>query len=125
MIEITRELKSLMKEKNLSAEEASHYIHCSAKSVFRWIRNESPPRADSRRLILAGIVRIKEAHPTTVYEMMLKARTLYRKISRHVTHQEKAELFDINRTKGTEAYIKMLEELVKRYAQDRRQVQKK
>lgn len=123
MHKLTRDLKAIMKEKRISKETASHFLNVAPLSIHRWINNNIAPTPPSQRKIQEGIVKIREAYPTTVYEQMLKARTLYRKISRHVTYQEKAELFHINQSQDTEAYIKMLEELVKRYAQDKRQIQ--
>lgn len=127
MIAIVKELKDLIKEKNITAEKASHYIDCSAKVVYRWIQDVCPPTERSIGKIKEGIRKIKEAfpEPKSVYELPLKARSLYRKIQRHhvLSREEKAKLQEINMDEGTEAYIKALEVLVEKYKPDVKQIQ--
>ena len=123
MNKLVRELKQVMKEKDVSRERASHFLNVSPMTIYRWFKNSFSPNMASKRIIKEGIDKIREAYPTTVYELMLKAKSLYDKIKCNVTVEEKANLFFINQSEGTEAYIKALEELVKKYAPDKRQVQ--
>ena len=123
MIDLVRELKKVMKDKNLSAEKASHFIGCSAKTVFRWLDNENPPNQASIRMIRNGIEKIKAAFPESTYELALKGRTLWRKVKHKLTVEERAELFDTNNSKGTEAYIEMLQGLVQKYQPNKAQLQ--
>ena len=62
-MELIKELKKVMQEGGLSAEQASHYIGCSAKTVFRWLYGESIPHLAFQRLIREGIDKIKETFP--------------------------------------------------------------
>lgn len=63
MINLVKELRTLLAEKHLSPEKASHFIGCSTNSVIRWLRNENPPSQVYRRMIQEGIAKIKEAYP--------------------------------------------------------------
>lgn len=63
MTKLVKELKRTMKENKLSAEETSHYLRCSAKTIFRWLKGENDPTLSYQRIIRNGIDRINEAFP--------------------------------------------------------------
>jgi len=118
MTNLVKELRQAIKEARISPERASHFIGCSAKSVFRWLHGEHNPRPGHQRMIEQGIEKIREAYPPereSSYSLALRARGLWRKIKKDMTLEEKSELFDINFSKGTKAYIEKLQELVKKY----------
>ena len=52
-------LRQTMKEKGLSAQQASRFIECSPKQVYRWLAYENKPSLIFRKMINLGIQRIK------------------------------------------------------------------
>ncbi len=58
MKELIESLQKIMLDKNLSAEQAAHYIGCSGIQVRRWIKGTSKPRPIYREAIKVGILRI-------------------------------------------------------------------
>ncbi|MCK4816635.1 hypothetical protein KA005_12770 [bacterium] len=59
MIDLIKELKSVMEEKKFKGTTAAKFINCSARQVYRWIKSEHIPTAISREAIKRGIRRMK------------------------------------------------------------------
>lgn len=60
---LVKDLKEVMDDKKISMETASHYLHCSSKTIFRWLKGENDPGLNYQRLIQDGIDKIKKAFP--------------------------------------------------------------
>lgn len=128
MHKLVRELKQVMKETEVSRERASHFLHVSPMTIYRWLKDDRCPNMSSRRIIQEGIEKIKTTYPKikkTNHDLSIKARDLYRKIKFPMTLEaitEKAELLDIAQDKGPEEYIEALEKLVKKYGNKVRKI---
>jgi len=59
MIEIIKELKAVLKERQISPETASRFIGASGRTVRRWVDGEAKPNLLGREAIKRGIRRIK------------------------------------------------------------------
>ena len=59
MIELIKELKAVLKEKQISPEAASRFIGITGREVRRWIEDEATPNLLSRQAIRRGIRRIQ------------------------------------------------------------------
>lgn len=59
MIEIVKELKEVLKEKEISPETAARFIGASGREVRRWIKGEVTPNLLGRQAIRRGIRRIQ------------------------------------------------------------------
>lgn len=63
MIELIKELKRVMEQFRVSPEGASRYIGCAAKSVYRWIQEESVPTLVYRDRIRDAIEKMRADAP--------------------------------------------------------------
>lgn len=117
MTNLVKELRKTIKEARISPERASHFIGCSAKSVFRWLHSEHNPRPGYQRMIRIGIKKIKEAYPEIkeTKDLMQKIKGLWPKIKYEIIPEEKDELLDIQNSQPLEIYIEKLEQLIKKY----------
>jgi len=61
MIELLKELKRIMKEKEISAEAAALFIGVHGREVRRWLDEEFVPNLQSRKKIRRGIRRIRKS----------------------------------------------------------------
>jgi hypothetical protein len=59
MLDIVKELKEVIKEKQISPEAASRFIGASGRSVRRWVDGEAKPNLLGRQAIRRGIRRIQ------------------------------------------------------------------
>jgi len=116
-MEEIKELKELMTRNALSNEKVSRILDCSMMSLHRWLKYGTTPNRISANKIKQGLVKLRELYPTTTYDYMMKGKSLYRKIKRRISLDEKNALFEINQTKGTKAYILALEKLVHKYSE--------
>jgi hypothetical protein len=60
MVDLVKELRVVLKEKEISPETAAHVIGCTGRQVRRWIDGESTPNFGSRLAIRRGLRRIKK-----------------------------------------------------------------
>jgi DNA-binding transcriptional regulator YiaG len=60
MIEIVKELKRLMKEKEISPEVAARLMDISGRSIRRWLAGEFKPNFSSRLALKRGLRRIRK-----------------------------------------------------------------
>jgi hypothetical protein len=60
MIDMVKELKSLLEEKQVSPETAARLIGCTGRQVRRWIAEEAVPNYMSRLAIRRGLRRIRK-----------------------------------------------------------------
>ena len=76
-------------------------------------------------MIREGIEKIREAYPEreSTWDLLQKSKRLWPKIRQELTFEERAELLDLQNSKPLKVYIEKLEELVKKYRQDRAQIQ--
>jgi len=111
------ELKALITDKSLSVEKASFYLQVSARTVYRWITNQDCPSATSLRKIRIGIEAIKQAFPDTnsTYGILMKIKSIWPLLKNKITEKEKAQLMDIQNTKGIRAYYGRVQVLVEKY----------
>ena len=56
---VLQELKSLMKEKGISAETASRFIECSTQQVYRWLKRENAPLYVYRKQLKKAIKKLR------------------------------------------------------------------
>ena len=59
-MDLIKELKKIMKERNFSADSMSKFIGCSARQVDRWISGEAKPTLVYQTLIRKGINKVKK-----------------------------------------------------------------
>jgi hypothetical protein len=59
MIDLVKELKGIVEEKQISPETAARFIGASGREVRRWIKGEATPNLLGRQAIKRGIRRIK------------------------------------------------------------------
>ena len=103
-----KELQVLIKEKQISPEEASRFIGCSAVTVYRWLWHESTPTIPYQRKIKEGIRKIKAEYPDekeqsvppssdlmSIYEVVKEARSILLRIKPKLTMAEKDKLLDL------------------------------
>lgn len=60
MIDIVKELGSLMEEKRISPETAARFLDCNGRQVRRWLEGDAIPNLTSRQKIRCGMRRIKK-----------------------------------------------------------------
>jgi hypothetical protein len=58
MIDIVKELKQVIEEKQISPETAARFIGVSGREVRRWLEDRTVPLPVSRKAIRAGLRRI-------------------------------------------------------------------
>ena len=59
MLDLIKELKSVMEEKEIKAATASMFIRCDARQVDRWLKGQATPTMLYREAIKRGIRRMK------------------------------------------------------------------
>jgi len=93
MRNLIQELEFVMKEKDLSSENAARYIGCSFKQIYNWLQGTSKPSLIYRKAIRRGIERMKKLASVNM-KNIFEARDLYRKIKKNITLEEKNWLLD-------------------------------
>lgn len=81
MRNLIQELEFVMKEKDLSSENAARYIGCSFKQIYNWLQGISKPSLIYRKAIRRGIERMKKLASVNM-KNIFEARDLYRKIKK-------------------------------------------
>jgi len=112
MENLIEELRLILSQKNLSPENAAHYIGCSFKQLYRWLGGESKPSLVYRRAIRRGIKRMEKL-PSVNTNNIFEDRDLYRKIAKKFTHEEKSWL--LNFDGDYSLYRRRLRKLAKKY----------
>lgn len=112
MKNLIEELDIVMKQKNLSPEDAARYIGCSFKQVYRWLEGTSKPSLIYRKAIRRGIERMKKLASISM-DNIFKDRDLYRKIKTKITFKEKDWLLDS--AGNYSIYRERLKELAAKY----------
>ena len=112
MKNLIEELDIVMKQKNLSPEDAARYIGCSFKQVYRWLEGISKPSLIYRKAIRRGIERMKKLDSISM-DNIFKDRDLYRKIKKNITFKEKDWLLDS--AGNYSIYCERLKELAAKY----------
>jgi hypothetical protein len=59
MIDIIKELATVMDKKRISPETAARFLDCSGRQVRRWLEEKAIPNLTSRKKIRLGLRRIK------------------------------------------------------------------
>ena len=59
-MDLIEDLRSIMKKRGFSPATMSRFIGCSGKQVERWLSGQSKPTLVYRKLIRAGIKRVKK-----------------------------------------------------------------
>ena len=55
MLNLIKELKSTMEEKEINTTTAAIFIHCDARQVDRWLKDQATPTLLYREAIKKGI----------------------------------------------------------------------
>ena len=93
---LIEELELVLKQKNLSPENAARYIGCSFKQVYRWINGISMPTSLYREAIQRGIKRMKKLS-TVNMNSIIQDRELFKKLTKVITLEEKNQLLNFSR----------------------------
>lgn len=59
MLNLIKELKAVMEEKKINTTTAAIFIHCDARQVDRWLKDQATPTLLYREAIKKGIRRLK------------------------------------------------------------------
>jgi len=122
MKDLIEELDLVMKEKNLSPENASKFIQCSFKQTYNWLNGISKPSLIYRKALRCGINRMKRLTPMRM-SGLLEDRGLYRELSGKITIKEKIWLLDSDGDYSV--YREKLKELAKRYGIPIKEIEEK
>lgn len=109
---LIQELDLILKQKNLTPEQASHYIGCSFKQIYRWLQGVSTPSLIYRKAIQRGIKRMRGLASINMGGIF-EDRDLYKKISKFITLKEKAWLLGVDGDYS--AYHERLKKLAIKY----------
>lgn len=60
-MKLIEEMRTVMKEKNLSPEQICKFIGCSGRQIRRWLEGKSRPSQLSKNAIRMGLKKIKRA----------------------------------------------------------------
>ena len=60
MLNLIKELKSVMKEKRINTTTAAIFSHCDARQIDRWFKEQATPTLLYREAIKKGIRRLKK-----------------------------------------------------------------
>ena len=101
MDRLLEELKTLVKEKNLSKAGASRYIRCAPQAISQWFSGARKPTEASRTAIARAILLIRKGElvitdPEFNYNDSLYDRIVLERLKKHLTEKEKAWLMDVD-----------------------------
>ena len=88
---LIQELELLLKERSMSAEDASRIIGCSVGQVYKWLEEEVEPGSLSTKAIRQALPKIRRI-PLADYVGISRDRTLYKKLAKMISVEEKGWL---------------------------------
>jgi len=88
---LIQELELLLKERNMSAEDASRIIGCSVGQVYRWLQEEVEPGSLSIKAIRHALPKIRRI-PVAGFVGISRDRAVYRKLAKMISVKEKGWL---------------------------------
>jgi len=108
---LLQELELLLKERNMSPEDASRIIGCSVGQVYRWLQEEVEPGQLSIKAIRQALPKIRRI-PVADFVGISRDRDLYRKLAKMISIEEKGWLL----TGGSyDVYKNRLDQLAEKY----------
>jgi len=113
MNDLIADLENTIRERGLSAEDASKFIGCSFIQVYRWLRRESVPTFLYRKAILRAIKKMKKMPSVNLLDLAKCDRNLYRRLKGKITHKEKDWLTE--RPESYSVYRERLKELARKH----------
>jgi len=88
---LIQELELLLKERNMSPEDASRIIGCSVGQVYRWLQEEVEPGSLSIKAIRHALPKIRRI-PVADFIGISRDRPLYRKLAKMISAEERGWL---------------------------------
>jgi len=108
---LIQELELLLKERNMSAEDASRIIGCSVGQVYRWLEEEVEPGSLSTKAIRQALPKIRRI-PLADYVGISRDRTLYKKLAKMISVEERGWLLAGG---SYDVYKNRLDQLAEKY----------
>jgi len=113
MNDLIADLEDTIRERGLSAEDASKFIGCSSVQVYRWLRRESVPTFLYRKAILRATKKMKKMPSVNLADLAKSDRDLYRKLKGKIAYKEKEWLTE--HPENYSIYRERLKELARKY----------
>jgi len=108
---IIQELELLLKERNMSPEDASRIIGCSVGQVYRWLQEEVEPGSLSIKAIRYALPKIRRI-PVADFVGIGRDRAVYRKLTKMISVEEKGWLLAGG---SYDVYKNRLDQLAEKY----------
>jgi len=108
---LIQELELLLKERNMSPEDASRIIGSSVGQVYRWLQEEVEPGSLSTKAIRQALPKIRRI-PVADYVGIGRDRALYGKLAKMISVEEKGWLLAGG---SYDVYKNRLDQLAKKY----------
>jgi predicted transcriptional regulator len=108
---LIQELELLLKERNMSPEDASRIIGCSVGQVYKWLQEEVEPGSLSTKAIRQALPKIRRV-PVADYVGIGRDRAIYKELAKTILAEERGWLLAGG---SYDVYKNRLDHLAKKY----------
>jgi transcriptional regulator with XRE-family HTH domain len=108
---LIKDLELLLKERDMSAEDASRLIGCSLGQIYKWLQGEVQPGSLSTKAIRQALPKIRRI-PVADFVGISRDRALYRKLAKMISVEEKGWLLAGG---SYDVYRNRLDQLAEKY----------